>query len=86
MLSDGLGVENSTFPPSNEAEVEERQEEGRMDNGARSGNLRSLDDARAKDRYGHAHQEEIKENPSTHEKGARKKLAHILPWNSSEHF
>jgi hypothetical protein len=57
-----------------------------MNNGAHAAELRRLGEARTQERHGNVGQVEIEKNPRTHEEGACKKLAHVLPWNPSEHF
>src|SRR4029450_9493201 len=80
-----LAVTVSTFPLSNETEIEENQEEDGMNNGAHAPALRRLNEARTQDRHGNASQVEIEKNPRVHEEGACKELANVLPWNPPEH-
>jgi len=57
-----------------------------MDNGAQAADLRRLGKVRAQDRHRNVGQPEVEENPRVHEEGTCKELAHVLPWNPSEHI
>jgi hypothetical protein len=54
----------TSFPLSNETEIEESQEENGMDNGAQATDLRRLDKARAQERHRNAGQVEIERVPA----------------------
>jgi hypothetical protein len=69
-----LTVAVSTFPLSNESEVEENQEEDGMNNGAYAADLRCLSKARAQYRYRNAGEVEIEKNPRVHKERACKEL------------
>jgi hypothetical protein len=53
--------------------------------GAHAADLRRLGKARAQNRHRNAGQVKVEKNSRVHEKGACKELAHVLPWNPSEH-
>jgi hypothetical protein len=80
-----LAVAVSTFPLSNETEVEENQEEDGMDNGSHAADARRLDKTRAEDRHRNPVEVQIEKNSGVHKEGARKDLAYVLPWNPSKH-
>ncbi len=55
-----------------------------MNDRAHAADLRRLNKARAQEWHRNAGQVQVKKNPSVHEEGACKKLAHVLPWNPPE--
>jgi hypothetical protein len=81
-----LAVAVSTFPLSNETEIEESQEEDGMNNGAHAADTRRLDKTRAKDRDRNPVEVQIEKNAGVHKEGARKELAYVLPRNPSNHI